>query len=586
MKQFMKTFFAVCSGLIFVSLLVVLVIAGIVGGDDRPEVKKDSILTLNLGIPISDKPLNQGIGDAVQSAMGNGIEKTNTLRSVTQAINHASSDSRITALYIHGATARAGYYSGWAALKEVRQAIEQFKESGKPVIAYETALDEAGLYMMSIADEFYLNPMGYIEFNGFAAQIMFFKKAFDKYGVDVQVTKVGKYKSAVEPFLLEGMSQPNREQLELLLNDFFDETVNGIANARGCDSDLLRNLSDTQGFLTAKVAMSHSLIDEAVFYDDVIARLRELTGTKDGEKIERQIDVTSYYTAIKDTKQKDDRIAIIYAEGTIVDGGSEKEVGGDHVAQLLRKAREDENVKAVVLRVNSPGGSALASDVIQRETRLIKESKPFVVSMGTVAASGGYWISTYADQIFAQPNTVTGSIGVFGMFPNFQKIMNEHGVVVDVAKTSTMADSNSSYRPKTEAELAVFQTFVDEIYEIFLSKVMEGRKLERAHVAEIAEGRVWSGVQALNLGLVDQLGGLDEAVADAAKRANLTGKYSIVDYQKSKSFADELMSMAGMDQTQLDQSVTADLTRLWHDLQSLQSQQGVQAKMPFELVIR
>lgn len=586
MKQFLKTFAAVCAALAFFALIVVVIVAMAVGGDDRPEVKKESLMTLNLGVPISDKPLSNGIEDAVKSAMGNGVDQTVTLRTLLESIDHAASDKRIKALYIHGDVARAGYFSGWAALKEVREAVERFKASGKPVIAYQTALNEANWYMMSLADELYLNPLGYIEFNGFAAQIMFYKGAFEKYGVDVQVTRVGKYKSAVEPYLLDSMSDPNREQIELLLNDLFDEAIKGIATARGVEPAALRELADTKAFLTAEEAAAAGYVDKIVFYDDVLARLREITGTEVGEKIENQIDAVAFYEASKKESSSKNKVAVIYAEGGIQSGNSEREVGGDLVARLLREAREDDDVKAVVLRVNSPGGSALASDVIQRETRLLKEAKPLVVSMGTVAASGGYWISTYADEIFAQPNTVTGSIGVFGMFANFKSLMNEHGINVDVAKTSPMADIGTNYRPLTEQELAVMQSFVDEIYVQFLDKVSEGRNLDRDQVAEMAQGRVWSGTQALELGLIDKLGGLNDAIASAAQRANLSDDYQVTEVQQAREFMDEILEKMGFSTYTAPSPFTSELIEAWETLNALQDRQGIYARLPYDLDVR
>ncbi|MCB1043434.1 MAG: signal peptide peptidase SppA [Acidobacteria bacterium] len=584
MKQFLKMFLASGTALLVFGLLVLMVVAISFGGSDKPEVSEKTLLTLNLGVPISDKPLSQSLQDAVRGAMGEGVGETVTLRSLLQALDEASRDERVAGLYLHGNVNRAGYYSGWAALKEVRDAIMRFKASGKPVIAYEMALDEAGLYMMTAADDLYMNPMGYLEFNGFAAQIMFFKGAFEKYGVDVQVTRVGKYKSAVEPYLLDGMSEANREQLELLLNDIFDETINSVAEARDLDPANLRALANTDGVLTAADAVARGIVNQTLFYDDVLGKLRELTGTEAGEPIENQMSIRSYYDAIKPDSTDGDQIALIYAEGGIQDGNDEQEVGGDHLARLLRKAREDEHVKAIVLRVNSPGGSALASDVIQRETRLIKGQKPIVVSMGTVAASGGYWISTYADEIFALPNTITGSIGVFGMFPNVQRLMNEHGINVDVAKTSPMADVTSTYRPKTDAELAVMQRFVDDIYTQFLDKVSEGRGLERDHVAEIAEGRVWSGTQALELGLIDKLGGVNDAIASAAARANLTD-YQVTEYQVAKGMQEEIMEMLGFEST-VKPTGSEEFLQIWRELQRLQSSQGIYARLPYELTIR
>jgi len=281
-------------------------------------------------------------------------------------------------------------------------------------------------------------------------------------------------------------------------------------------------------------------------------------------------------------------VVVIYAEGMILSGDDEDEVGGDYLARLLRKAREDDKVKAVVLRVNSPGGSASASDVIQRETRLLKQEKPFVVSMGTVAASGGYWISTYADELWAEPNTITGSIGVFGLFLSIQELMNEHGLNVDVVRTSPFADIYSIFRPKTEKELSLVQRIVDRIYEQFLDKVAEGRKLDRQRVHEIAQGRVWSGKEALKLGLVDRLGGLKQAIESAAKRAELGETYTIEEYQRAEELMEVLLKELGMLPEEDDDAQSPDMRLLWPRCQGVlryTDRQGVDARMPFDLTI-
>ncbi|RTZ74351.1 MAG: signal peptide peptidase SppA [Gammaproteobacteria bacterium] len=373
-----------------------------------------------------------------------------------------------------------------------------------------------------------------------------------------------------------------------MLGDLFTESLTAITKSRKVKPDDLMALSRDRGALTAPEALEAGYVTAVGYYDEVLEQLRELTGTKKGKPIERQLSVGDYFAATEKKTSGKGKVVVIYAEGMILSGDDEDEVGGDYLARLLRKAREDDKVKAVVLRVNSPGGSASASDVIQRETRLLKQEKPFVVSMGTVAASGGYWISTYADELWAEPNTITGSIGVFGLFLSIQELMNEHGLNVDVVRTSPFADIYSIFRPKTEKELSLVQRIVDRIYEQFLDKVAEGRKLDRQRVHEIAQGRVWSGKEALKLGLVDRLGGLKQAIESAAKRAELGETYTIEEYQRAEELMEVLLKELGMLPEEDDDAQSPDMRLLWQRFQGVlryTDRQGVYARMPFDLTI-
>jgi protease-4 len=553
-----------------------------------PQMPKKAVLALDLSIPISDKPSGISFQDLVQGgALGEEMEGVLPLRTVLDSIESASSDDRIVGIYLTGQVPNAGYHSGWAALKEVRESLARFQESGKPIIAYESAYDEANYYVASLADRLYMNPFGTFEFNGLASQTMFFKNAFDKYGVDVQVTRVGKYKSAVEPYILNGMSEENRQQIEGYLKDIADVYLEAIASSRNVDLKRLHVLMSDQGYFRAETGVTEGLLDKTVYFDDVLAELMELAGTGPGKEFKDLISVSAYQKATTHKRHRSkNRIAIIYAEGEIVEGPNESEVGGDTLARLLRRARNDENVRAVVLRVNSPGGSATASDVIQRETRLLKQQKPLVVSMGTVAASGGYWISTYADEIIAWPNTITGSIGVWGMLPSVERLLNDIGVNVDVVRTAEKADMTSIFRRKTEEELAVIQRLVDFIYNEFLNKVCEGRKLDREVLEGIAQGRVWSGLEAYRLGLVDRLGGLYDAVDVAAGRAGLGDDYSLVQYQRKRGFAEEIMNKLGITPPSSLGEHFKGLEDLKKQIALLNDPNGIYARLPFDLVPR
>ncbi|WP_456373369.1 signal peptide peptidase SppA [Thiolapillus sp.] len=545
MKGFVKTVFATLVGLVlFVVLLVMFAGLVITGQEMSKPLEDNTLLVINLSVPITDKAPRQKFTDLIDGAVQKKDAGKQSLRTLVTAIRKAAQNEHVSGLYLKGNVARDGYASGWAALKELREAIAAFKASGKPVITWQEGLDEETLYVVSPADEIVLNPLGLLEFNGFAAEVTYFRQAFEKYGIDVQVTRVGKYKSAVEPFLLDHMSKENREQLDSLLGDMFDEVVNGIAASRNLPPQSLHRLAREEAVIDAPTALARGLVTRVDYYDVVLERLRELTGTDAGEDIERLTGASDFLASVEKDDQDKDKLAIIYAEGDILSGDDEDQVAGTYISRLLRKAREDDKVKAVVLRVNSPGGSADASDIIQRETILLKKEKPLIVSMGTVAASGGYWISAYADEIYAEPNTITGSIGVFGMFLNIKKLVNEFGVKVETARTAPAADIFSLFRPKTEEELAVIQKFIDSIYDQFLDKVSEGRKLNRTAVHEIAQGRVWSGKRAKKLGLVDKFGGLEDAIAAAADKAGLED-YSIEEYQQPGSFMDDIMEELG-----------------------------------------
>jgi len=589
MKNFLKTVLASLVALFIFTVLFLVFLGGLIGTQEiAPRVEKKTLLTLDLQVPISDRQPRQKFADVLDAALQERAQGRQTLREVVTAIDSATKDQRISGLFIKGNVTREGYYSGWAALKEVREAIDRFRKAGKPVITWQENLDEATLYVVSPAEKIVLHPLGLMEFSGLAAEVIYFKDAFEKYGIQVQVTRVGKYKSAVEPFMRSHMSEENREQLEALLGDLFQEALTAIARSRNLSPGDLLALSRDRGALTAPEAFEAGYVTAVGHYDQVLEELRELTGTKPGKPIERQLSVGEYFAATQKRASGKDKVVVIYAEGMILSGNDEDEVGGDYLARLLRKAREDDQVKAVVLRVNSPGGSASASDVIQRETLLLKREKPFVVSLGTVAASGGYWISVYGDELWAEPNTITGSIGVFGLFLSLKELMNEHGLNVDVVRTSPFADIYSIFRPKTEKELALVQRIVDRIYGQFLDKVAEGRKLDRQRVHEIAQGRVWSGKEAQKLGLVDHIGGLKQAIAAAARRAELGDTYAIEEYQRAEELMEVLLKELGMLPEENDDAQSPDMSLLWQRLQGLlhyTDRQGVYARMPFDLTI-
>jgi len=597
MRDFLKYTFATVLGiLIFLGLsiggLVSLVIL-VASRDTGPQVKDKSVLTFDLSLNITDsKRSNSPFSQALSSR---DEPDTITLRAVLNAIDKATRDPKIVGLYLYGDNSSGG--AGFATLKEVREALQRFRASGKRVIAYDVNWKKREYYLASIADTIALNPIGTIEMNGLSSEMMFLSGALKKYGIGIQVTRVGKYKSAVEPLLLTKPSLANRQQTEALLGDLWNEFLTATGKDRKLSVQQLQAIADSQGVLMADDALKNHLIDKAEYLDEVVADLKKLTDSKEKDKSFRQISLKTYAKVAEDALEKErnssNKIAVVYAEGDIVNGqGDDGEVGGDRLAKQLRQIRQDDNVKAVVLRVNSPGGSVTASEVIQREVILTRKAKPLVVSMGSVAASGGYWISTYSDRIFAEPSTITGSIGVFGILPNIQKLANTNGVTWDVVKTGRFADTFTISRPKTPQEITLIQKSVDKFYNDFLTKVSDSRKLARTKVAEIAQGRVWSGRRAKDIGLVDELGGLKDAVTDAAKRANLGDNWELEEYPKSRGLEERLFGKLIGDQVFGQSSpvnpLTTEFKKIQADLAALKAMNdplGIYARLPFDFKI-
>lgn len=610
MKNFFSSFFAslsallvFCVGAIFMFFLLLGVLASM--GDKPVVVPEESYLVFDLRANILDTPDQMEGLDELNELFGGQAATRLQLRQVTRAIEAAATDDAIKGILLHGQMAPQGYGSGFAALREVRDALLAFRESGKPIKAYLNFAGSREYYLASAASEVTLDPYGAIFMPGLASQPMFFAKAFEKFGVGVQVTRVGKYKSAVEPYTRTDMSPENRAQTQKLLDDVWADLVAGIEGARGLDAGAFQTAIDAEGLLRPKPAIAAKLVDRVAYWDVVLDELKADTGRAGGKQTFKQVSLKSYAKVVPGDglvarRQRDakitpggrDKIGLVYAEGTIVDGDGKDEtlVYGDKVARQLRELRLDSSVKAVVLRVNSPGGSASASETIQREVRLTRKEKPVIISMGTLAASGGYWISTYGNRIFAEPATITGSIGVFGMFLNFEQLTNDRlGLTFDTVKTGRFADALTVVRPKTDAELALFQGFVDWIYDEFTGKVAESRQLDPAVVREIAQGRVWSGSEALKLGLVDELGGLSAAVRYAAQQADLGDSFRVVELPRKKQFAEALSEAfegRRRDQAQLDGPIGVLVRQAREELQAMthfNDPRGVYALLPFDL---
>ena len=606
MKDFLKfTFASLLGNLIGLVLTTTLGIGGLIflvimvaSQDSGPLVKDKSVLVFDLALSVSDTGPNPSTSEALQELLSEDSPTSIQLRTLVQTIDQASKDDKIVALYLQGTNTPIS--TGLANLKEIRQALQRFKDSGKTIIAYDIDWTAPEYYLASVANQVVINPLGSLDIKGLSSQVMFLTGALEKYGIGVQVIRVGKYKAAVEPFLLKKLSPENREQTQKLLGDLWGEWLRTIAPSRKVTPQQLQAFSNTEGILLADTALKGKLVDQVAYSDEVIADFKKMTGeSKEKSQQFRQISINSYsripeVADINNGNQNSkNKIAIVYAEGEIVDGsGTSSQIGGDRLAKELRKLRLDEKVKAVVLRVNSPGGSATASEVIGREVDLIRKQKPVIVSMGNFAASGGYWIAMGADQIFAQANTVTGSIGVFGLLFNIQDIASKNGITWDIVKTSKFADIQTNSRPKSPEELARLQKVVNLIYDRFISNVATHRKLSKNQVQEIAQGRVWSGAQAKQLGLVDEIGGLDAAIAAAAKKANLGEDWTLKEPAKPRTLEERILdNLTGDNLTKIPTPVdplTREFIRLQEELlmiKEMNDPKGIYTRLPFNLKI-
>ena len=600
LKQTFASIIGTIAGLLLLATMgvsgLVLLLFAATSPSEEPQVKDKSILVFDLATQIRDSSPQTNL----QQVFYGEVESTLKLREVLDSLEKAANDDRIVGLLLDGRKDNAG--SGYAVMAEVRDAIANFQAQGKKIIAYDVAWSEREYYLASVADEVLLNPMGVMEFNGMSSEQMFLKGAFEKYGIGIQVVRVGDYKAAVEPFLRQDLSAENRQQTQALLTDLWNKFLSTVGKSRELSPQYLQQLADQKGFIEPEEAKELKLVDEVAYFDNLTAKLRELTGESSAKTESfRQIKFADYLSdrqpTVSNLNTAENTIAVVYAEGSIVGGkGNIEQIGSDRFSQEFRKLREDDNVKAIVLRVNSPGGSATASEVILREILLTKEEKPVIVSMGNIAASGGYWISAGADQIFAEENTITGSIGVFGLLPNIQKIGNNHGITWDVVQTGRFADIDSSVRPKTDAELAIYQKSVSQVYNLFLQKVAEYRELPQEKVRQIAQGRVWSGKEAQKIGLIDQIGGLEDAIAFAAERAGLGKNWQIAEFPQNKAWETQIIERlfkveALQESLKVDQNadpLTSELRKIRQELAVLQSfddPRGIYARLPFEFNI-
>jgi protease-4 len=587
--KFLGNVLAVIIGLFIFTILSTLVFFGIIGmiaasSDTEVTVKENSVLHLNLnGRILTERTSEDDLG---LGAFGNpfGSDMNAGLINLKKAISEAKTNENIKGIYLNTGLIMAGQ----AGLLELREALIDFKESGKFILTYDEAYTEGGYYLASVADEIYLNPLGAIDFNGFSSETVFIKGFFEKVGIKPEVFRVGEFKSAVEPFILDKMSDENRLQTQYFLDDINNLAITQIADSRGIALDSLKKINNLMLVRKAEDAVTYKLATSLAYEDEVHAKLREKLGLEEDDDIPT-INATDLGSLAKSKNiTSEHRIAVMRAEGEIVGGSAEGVISSEKFAKEIRKARKDENIKAIVLRVNSPGGSIVASDVIWREMTEAKKAKPVIVSMGEVAASGGYYISAPADTIVAQPNTITGSIGIFGLWFNVKELINDKlGVTTDVVSTGELSDFMNPGRDLTEVERTIIQTNIEEGYETFISRVAEGRGMHVDSVKKIASGRVWTGTQAKERGLVDVLGGLDTAIEIAAGKINAGEDYRVVYYPAQKQWFEELFSSFG-DKVQVSilKAQLGENYYLVEKIKNLQNYQGIQVRMPQDIVIK
>jgi len=569
------------------SLLTVFIFATIASAaKSGPKVPKNSILELTLNKPISERTTDNPFSGASVLSGKFGSPKQG-LDDIVKVIRMATVDKRIKGIYLNVSTVQAG----WATTEAIRKELLDFKKSGKFIYAYSEGYSEKAYYLASVADKVFLYPEGGLEMNGVNVTIAFYKGLTEKLGVEITPIRHGKFKSAVEPFLRKDMSPENKMMTQEFIGDIWENFLENISKSRNISKEDLRQIVNTMAIRQPKDALNKRLVDGLLYEDEVTNELRKKLGLKEKDKVKKVSFDT--YKEVKPSsvgiKQKGkEKMAVVYCVGEISSGeGDEESIGSVTSAAAIRKARLDDEVKAVVIRVNSPGGSALASDVIWREVVLTKKVKPVVVSMGDVAASGGYYISCAANKIFAEPNTITGSIGVFGLMPNAQKLLNDKlGINYDGVKIGEFADLGAIYRPLTEKEQAIIQESVDQTYETFITRVAQGRGITKAEVDSIGQGRVWSGVDALKIKLVDELGGLPEAIKEAEKLGKLTkGKYKIVQYPEKQDFITKLLNKDKDMSTEIKAQIAKELD-LYQAVQTLkQAQKGVQARLLYDFII-
>ncbi|SDT09505.1 protease-4 [Maribacter dokdonensis] len=568
-------------GILFVMFLIFVSLVS--SSEDAVAIKDNSILELQLQRPISDYT-----GSNELDPFAGIFEESQGLDEIIHAIEVAKNDDRIKGISINNNFIIAGL----AQTQAIRRSLEDFKAEGKFIYAYADFFMQRDYYLASVADSVFINPVGVLDFKGLSTEVLYYKELQEKSGVKMEVIRHGKYKSAVEPYLENNMSEANRSQLTALLQSLWNSMVTDISETRSISESDLNVIADTLGGRTPNFAKLSGLVDDVVFYDQYENKLANALEIKKDDKINySSLDDYVKYSNKKTLKSGDDKIAVVFAQGEIFYGeGGPNIIGQGIINEALIKAREDDKVKAIVLRVNSPGGSALTSDIIWREVELAKKVKPVIVSMGNVAASGGYYIAAGANKIFAEPTTITGSIGVFGTVPNLTELADNVGINAEQVGTNKNAVEYSLFEPMQESFKNQVQESIEETYETFLQRVSQGRGMTMAQVDSVAQGRVWSGTEALEIGLVDELGNLDDAISAAAEMAEID-TYGVKKFPKYKSGFERFMedlegASVKIKENLLKDEIGEEAYQVLKELQSFKKQSGVQARMPFALDIK
>ena len=584
MRNFLKYTLATITGIIIASILFFVIMlasfsAIVSSGNKSVSVSNNSILVLKAGVTIPDRGNQNPLS---------GIDLVNLtfspsagLNDILHNIEKASGDSKIKGILIENGLLP----SGWATTEEIRNALLKFRENGKFVISYsDYVLTQECYYLATAADKIYINPGSMVEFKGLSSEVMFYKKALEKIGVEVQVTRHGKFKGAVEPFILDKLSDENRTQIKDYAGSLWNQIITDISKSRDIPVEQLNKLADNLDGNLASGAFESKLVDGLMYRDALIDTLKSLSGINKDKEL-NLISMTKY-TKVADTKlsfSAKNKIAVVYASGTIVTGkGNEGNIGGNYYADVISKARLDSSVKAIVLRVNSPGGSATASDIMWKELDLAARVKPVVISMGNYAASGGYFISAPGTKIYADPMTISGSIGVFGLIPNIGKLLEQKlGLTTEIVNTNKNSDFPSIYRPMNPYEKELMQMSIEKIYSDFVSKVASGRKMSSESVDSIGQGRVWSGTSALRIGLVDEIGGLKDAIKGAAKLAGIES-FSV---RELPVFEDPYMrilsQLSGEARMSILKKELGESVKYYNMVQELKDMSGIQARLPY-----
>lgn len=584
MKDFLKYTLATITGIIIASFLFFIIMLGVLSslmasGNKPVSIENNSILVLKAGVPIPDR--DNGNLIAGFDILNMDITPTPGLNLILKNIKKAAKDDKIKGILIENGLQNAG----WATTEEIRNALQEFRKTGKFVISYsDYVLTQECYYLSTVADKIYINPGSSVDFKGLSSDVMFYKDALDKLGVEVQVVRHGKFKGAVEPFMLDKLSDENKAQINDYAGSIWNHVIKNISESRGISEENLNKTADElKGYLSSSALESH-LVDGLIFRDVLIDTLKSLSGI-DKNKDLNLVSMSKYSNVPGNRKSESvkTKISVIYAEGNIVMGkGNESNIGGNRYADVIRKERKDSSVKAIVLRVNSPGGNAIASDIIWRELQQAAQVKPVVVSMGNYAASGGYYISCPATKIYADPTTISGSIGVFGLIPNAEKLLEQKlGLKTEVVNTNQNSDFPSVFRPMSPYEKEVMQMSIEQVYNGFIGKVASGRNMGVENVDSIGQGRVWSGSKAIGIGLADEAGGLEDAIRGAAELAGIDN-YAVKELPQLEDPYMRLLSQLGGEvKVKILNNELGESAALLDRVKEIREMSGIQARLPY-----